>query len=81
MGIFCGIAKPERFRKTVEELGGVIVHEKFLPDHAPMPNLPAFIAACLEKGAEEILCTEKDFVKLDSNSGVTPICLDVSFEL
>lgn len=55
--IFCGIAKPERFKKTVESLGAEIVFEKYFADHE---------AADLSKLPREslLLCTEKDAVKL-----------------
>jgi len=57
VAIFCGIADPQRFKKTVEDLGAEVVAEKFfadheLPDLRKLPKAPVF------------LCTEKDFVKL-----------------
>lgn len=57
VAIFCGIAKPERFKKTVEALGAEIVFQRFFADHevADLSKLPK----------ENILiCTEKDAVKL-----------------
>lgn len=57
VALFCGIAKPERFKKTVESLGAQIVFEKFFADHE---------AADLSKLPKDnlLLCTEKDAVKL-----------------
>lgn len=57
VGIFCGIANPESFKKTVRDLGAEIVFEKIFADHA---------LADLNKLSKErvLLCTEKDVVKL-----------------
>lgn len=57
VGIFCGIANPRRFKKTVEDLGAQIVAEKYFGDHevADLRKLPKVNA---------LICTEKDFVKL-----------------
>lgn len=55
--IFCGIASPERFKKTVEALGAQVVDKKFFADHAEidLSKLP---------NGGVYLCTEKDAVKL-----------------
>jgi tetraacyldisaccharide 4'-kinase len=57
VGVFCGIANPESFKKTVRSLGAEIVFEKIFADHE---------AADLSKLPKEraLLCTEKDAVKL-----------------
>jgi len=59
VGIFCGIAHPERFKKTVESLGAQIIFEHILADHEPMDlkNLKSF-------SVKYLVCTEKDAVKL-----------------
>lgn len=59
VGIFCGIAKPSRFKKTVESLGAKIVSETFFADHesADLSKLPK---------DNPLICTEKDAVKLPS---------------
>lgn len=66
VGIFCGIAHPEYFQKTVENLGACIVASHFLPDHSGFEGqeLNLFASECLKLGAEMLLCTEKDKVKL-----------------
>jgi tetraacyldisaccharide 4'-kinase len=58
VGIFCGIARPENFKKSVKELGAEIVAEKIFADHekADLRKLP---------NVSVLICTEKDFVKLD----------------
>jgi tetraacyldisaccharide 4'-kinase len=66
VGIFCGIAHPEYFYKTVSEEGAEIVDSVFTSDHMSLdfPTLEAFAVQCKEKGAELLLCTEKDKVKI-----------------
>ncbi len=66
VGLFCGIAKPEKFRSTAQSLGANVVAEHFLPDHAPIPAEAVQAFACHSRllGAELLLCTEKDQVKL-----------------
>lgn len=61
VAIFCGIAHPERFKKTVEGLGAIVIAQKFFGDHelADFAQLPK---------ADAYLCTEKDFVKLPPTS-------------
>lgn len=68
VGLFCGIARPEYFVETVKDLGAQIVNSHFLSDHVAWKenDFHDFIKHCLEKGAEMIICTEKDKVKIDS---------------
>lgn len=55
--LFCAVAKPNRFRKTVKELGAEIVGEKIFADHGhiDLSKLPV---------GHLYICTEKDAVKL-----------------
>lgn len=66
VGIFCGIAHPEYFYKTVSQEGAEIVASVFASDHMSLDysTLAAFALQCQEKGAEVLLCTEKDKVKI-----------------
>lgn len=66
VGIFCGIAHPEYFKKTVEQLQAVVVDEFSFPDHDVMnlDQLMQYSQKCRKKGGEWLLCTEKDRVKL-----------------
>ena len=66
VGIFCGIAHPEYFRQTVLEQGAQVVDSAFVADHKSLEPalLAAFASQCKEKGAEILLCTEKDKVKI-----------------
>jgi tetraacyldisaccharide 4'-kinase len=57
VALFCAIAKPHRFRKTVEALGAEVISETHFADHE-VPDLSRL------PQAKAFLCTEKDFVKL-----------------
>lgn len=68
IGIFCGIGNPTRFAESMKALGACVVAARYLPDHRTIgeQELRAFAALCKERGAEYLLCTEKDRVKLPS---------------
>ena len=65
VGIFSAIAHPERFRQTVQQLGATIVEELVASDHCAIEPiaLEQFASRCQAKGADILLCTEKDWVK------------------
>lgn len=67
VALFCAIAHPDYFENTVANLGARVVARRFLADHADEPKeaLYAFAEQCTAQGAELLLCTEKDRVKLD----------------
>lgn len=66
VGMFCAIAHPEYFRRTLEQLGFTVVSEYILPDHDPIrdKDLEQFAQRSLKKEATWLICTEKDRVKL-----------------
>jgi len=66
VGVFCGIGRPERFIENLRALNVDIADTLFLLDHhsPPEEQLLRFIDQCQKKGAESILCTTKDWVKL-----------------
>ena len=66
VGLFCGIAHPEKFKEMMETLGATVVAQHFLSDHMKWQNdaFKTFKQTCSHAGAEYIVCTEKDFVKL-----------------
>ena len=65
VGAFCGIAKPESFYKALSQETDV-VKTLTLPDHrSPSEQeLAQFALECQKQGAEHLICTEKDQVKL-----------------
>lgn len=67
VAVFCGIANPNHFFKTIEEMGLEIVNKLELLDHETisMSRLEEFIKKSLEKKSEFVVTTEKDFVKLN----------------
>lgn len=69
VGVFCGIAKPDRFLTTVKQSGADIAASLFLGDHEGISeeHLKAFAKACKKEGADCLLCTEKDRVKLKTD--------------
>lgn len=72
VGVFCGIAHPEYFRKTVLQQGAEIVDTISASDHKCLKHqeLEEFARSCKEKGAELLLCTEKDRVKMTEIKGL-----------
>lgn len=76
VGLFCAIANPNYFKKTVIEQGGEIVHSAILADHREfgVATLQTFAQQCKNLGAEMLVCTEKDRVKIiDTPSLILPI--------
>lgn len=64
VALFCGIGNPERFVKTVKEMGCEVVHTRFLADHEAIGRRGL---DTLSQGVDAVLCTEKDRVKLNGN--------------
>ncbi len=66
VGLFSGIGNPAAFRQLVESLGAQVVFNREFPDHhAYSPNdILSLEREVLATGAEAILCTHKDLVKV-----------------
>lgn len=66
VALFCAIAHPKNFEEMVAGEGGQVVARLFLADHeVPREGNLRALAHCAQAlGAEVILCTEKDAVKL-----------------
>lgn len=62
---FCGIAAPNRFIDTLKTLGCDIVLKEEKPDHIPFSyeELERLSIRALDRGAECLVCTEKDAIK------------------
>lgn len=65
-GVFAGIARPHLFQKEVERLGGQVISGLELLDHEPVgvERLQRWANHCVALGAEALVCTEKDWVKI-----------------
>lgn len=75
---FCGIAKPELFYHALEVLGAQIVNRLSVSDHRlpELSSLTEFAIQSRAQGAQWILCTEKDFVKI-SQEILERVCLPI----
>lgn len=67
VALFCAIGSPHHFAKTIKSLGATIVDQLIIPDHGTINEeiLAGFAEECRQKGAEFLVCTEKDQVKLE----------------
>lgn len=67
VGLFCGIAQPDKFKGTLIDLGAHVMGTFAVADHdvAGEQDLESFSKTCRDRGAEFIVCTEKDWVKYD----------------
>lgn len=70
VALFCGIARPMKFMKTVKDLRAEIVHQKILRDHGALvgEEKEVFFREAKRKGASLVLTTEKDWVKEEDPS-------------
>ncbi|MDY7091745.1 MAG: tetraacyldisaccharide 4'-kinase [Acidobacteriota bacterium] len=78
--LVAAIARPERFRASAEAEGFTVAGELFLPDHHPYPEatLQRIAKTFRESGADAVLTTSKDRVKLhgrleDADGGPVPL--------
>jgi tetraacyldisaccharide 4'-kinase len=82
---FAGIAQPESFRQTLEDLGAVVVGFQALPDHHRFraEDLRQIERECSKTGAEILLTTEKDGVKLSGLATFSRrlLCLAIETEI
>jgi len=64
---FAGLAEPGQFFKSLERLGAELALTRALADHQPLEGegLRRFLDEAEGLGAELIVCTEKDAVKLE----------------
>lgn len=76
----CAIARPQRFLRTLKELDCEVVYHQFLPDHRSFPKFKEFEREAFRKGAELLVCTEKDWVKLGTGCVAVEMELNPQFE-
>ena len=72
---FAGIARPERFFRTLSEAGAIIVGSSRFSDHRRFSrrDLEELCARAAALGAAAIVCTEKDQVRLPDGELKLPI--------
>ena len=80
----CAIGNPDSFVKTATLAGANIVGQKFFPDHHSFTreDIESLVRLAREKGAERIICTHKDLVKIAINQldGILFFALQVELE-
>lgn len=83
VGMFCAIAHPEYFQRTLQQEGLKVVNEYILADHDSVHDkkLEQFAEMSLKKGARWLICTEKDRVKLHDPLNLALPILWVQLEL
>jgi tetraacyldisaccharide 4'-kinase len=73
VGAFCALGRPFEFYALLHKIGCRIVKSCTLLDHKPLDNPSQFIQECQKSGAECVICTEKDFVKLEGKNEILPL--------
>jgi len=66
VALFCAIAAPERFKDTLRNLGCDIILKEIKADHLPFTQeeIEQLANLAQDQGAQCLVCTEKDRVKL-----------------
>ena len=81
---FAGIAKPERFFADLEKAGWPLTGRRSFSDHHPysLKDLEAIHRAALESGAQVILTTAKDAVRVPHGHSlpIVEVALEISIE-
>ena len=79
---FAGIARPERFYSDLEYAGWKLVGRRSFGDHHHFSDreIEEVIRAANSSGAEVILTTEKDIVRLGSDPRIHAVPLEVTIE-
>lgn len=83
VGMFCAIAYPDYFQRTLEQEGFTIVNQLILADHDNFhdKDLKDFAIETAKKGARYLICTEKDRVKIEEGLVLALPVLWVQLEL
>lgn len=72
---FSGIARPERFYRSLEDAGAVSCIRRTFPDHHPYTpqEIRSLFQEGVEKGADCLVTTEKDMVRLPDIPEAPPL--------
>jgi tetraacyldisaccharide 4'-kinase len=73
--LLAGIARPERFARDVRELAGEVSGARLFPDHHRFrpSELAEVLAAARAAGADAVVTTAKDAVRLSGQDGDLPV--------
>jgi len=69
--LVAGVARPADFVALVRSLGATVVGQRFVRDHRPLPLTGALLRRAA--GADLLLCTEKDAVRMVGRSVAAPL--------
>jgi tetraacyldisaccharide 4'-kinase len=71
---FAGIARPEAFRKTLTGVGADLVYFKGFKDHYKFKRdeIKALIQIKEKRGADYLVTTEKDWMRIASFASICP---------
>jgi tetraacyldisaccharide 4'-kinase len=81
---FCGLASPERFWGSLQALGARLALRQALPDHGGLDaaSLRALALRAQQAGAQALVCTLKDAVKLSEGPpGLPLLALETGVEM
>ncbi|HEV2473555.1 MAG TPA: tetraacyldisaccharide 4'-kinase [Chthonomonadales bacterium] len=84
VALVSGIGNPTSFERMITEQGAQIAFRAHFPDHHRMPGaeLEQAVVSGATSGAEMVICTAKDAVKLKAVDYSLPVyCLDVAMEV
>ena len=81
--VFCGIANPASFARTVTDAGGSVTRTLSYPDHHPFTPSELDLALSLaeEAGVECIVTTEKDAVRIPTDHAIRKHLVALDIEL
>lgn len=82
---FAGLARPESFRATLEELGAQVVHFTALNDHQPFQpgQVQQLMEAARQAGAQMVVTTAKDLARMEAGTvpeGLAVLDIDIQVE-
>ena len=79
---FAGIGRPQKFLRSLEEIGSQVVGERWFPDHHPYSGEElAALARAAERLSARLVTTEKDARRLGAGIAVETLAVRLEFEL
>jgi tetraacyldisaccharide 4'-kinase len=81
VGVFCGLGNPQSFIDGLEGLKVTILKQMILSDHQKCINFEKFYQECKNLGADFLVCTLKDYVKLSKQEQNLVVPIEISMEI